>query len=109
MQVSEFFTWQTLGSYAGAILAVWLLTNVTRYVLSFDARWLALAWAVVIQVAVWWAGGSLTAQALVLGVLNAFTVYAGAVGVSTITGKAIAPDTEMRAMTSSRRAWSSWY
>lgn len=92
MNVSEFFTWEALGSYAGAILAVWLVTNVLRYVTNFDARWMALAVAAIIQLVVWWAVSDGSIQALVLALLNTFTVYAGAVGVSQITGKATTPD-----------------
>ena len=45
----ELLTWQTLATLAGAAGATWLITNVIRYVTGYDARWLGLAVALVIQ------------------------------------------------------------
>ena len=104
MQIDEFFTWETLGSYAGAALFVWLATNTIRTVTGWDARWLGLAVSAVVQVVVWWASGNATAEGLALAVLNTFVVYLASTGTAAITGKA-SPAVRAAGDGSFARAW----
>ena len=77
------FTWQYLATIAGATAAVVLITNAITLATGFSARWLALAVAAVVELAVW-AILSRTAEAFGLAVVNTFVVYLAAGGANQI-------------------------
>lgn len=105
MQLTDFFTWQLLASYAGAVLFVWIATNVTRHVTGYDARWVALAWACVVQLLVWLFVMGRSVDALALALVNVLVVYAGATGTASIAGST-QPITTRSATTS---FWARWW
>lgn len=76
----QYFDLAQLATLAGATLATVLIVNVLRLAFGFSARWVALAVAAIINLAVWAFSGVLTGQAFFLAILNACVVYLAATG-----------------------------
>lgn len=90
MDAGSLLTWEALATYAGAAAATWLIANVIRYVTGYDARWLGLAVALVLQALVWFFTSDQSINAAVLAVLNAFVVYVADTGGAAILAVATA-------------------
>ena len=86
----DLLTWQTLATLAGAAGATWLITNVIRYVTGYDARWVGLAVAFVLQMLVWFFVSDQSINAFVLAVLNSFVIYVADTGGAAILSAATA-------------------
>jgi len=79
----EYFTWQYLATVAGATAAVLIITNAIAMAFDFRAKWLALAVAFVVQLAVWLVT-SRTAEGAGLALINTFVIYLAAGGANQI-------------------------
>ena len=79
----EFFDWSMLGSYAGAVMAVGVITEITKDI-SFIKKIPTLAWsyvlALVVLLAAMMFGPGFTAEAAGLAVFNAAVVSLAANG-----------------------------
>lgn len=104
----EFFSWQTLGSLAGAALAVVLITNVVKMATDFQARWVAVVAALLVQMLVWWFASDKSIEALVLAIINSLVVYAAATGGNEITA-GLSQTRISRSMMPEEQFWSSWW
>ena len=76
----EFVTWATLAEFGVAAAVTWAVTNVIRYVLGYDARWVGVFVAIVLQALVWWFASDQSMQAFVLAMINAVLVYVASTG-----------------------------
>ncbi len=86
----EYFTWQWLATVAGAVAATQITTTILADRTGWDARWLALAVAMVIQILVWAVAGAFDPKDLALALLNGFVVYLGASGGNAIAASRVA-------------------
>ena len=96
--MSELFTWQSLGTLAGASIAVVLIANTVGKLWPAAPRaWVAVIAAAVISVALWWFTTGQTLQDLVLWLVNAALIFATAMGENQVAVKA-KPQRTARAM-----------
>lgn len=102
----DFFTWQYLGTMAGATLATVLLCNVLHVAFGWRPQWLGLLIACLIQMAVWWFVSDRSISSLVLALINGGVVYLAAVGGNQI---AASRQPEARAAGDRPAFWSSWW
>ena len=106
----ELFTWEVLGSLAGATVATVLIVNAVKAATGWSPRWLALAVALVIQLALWTVITDRSWPALLLAIVNAFVVYAAATGGNQIVGALRAPQATSRAAAEQPAGfWSPWW
>ena len=49
--MNEFLTWDFLGSFAGAVAAIGLLTQLAKRYVAIDPKWMALVFSVFVGVA----------------------------------------------------------
>ncbi len=81
---NELFTWKSLATVAGGATAVVLLTTATQSAFGVAPRWLALVYAMVISVLATIFSVGVTADALLLAVINAAVIYAAATGANAV-------------------------
>lgn len=103
----EFFSWQTLGTVAGATLATVLVVNALKAAFNWSPRWLGLLVAGILQAAVWWFASDQSVQALVMALINAFVVYLAAIGGNQIVSSQRPRD--VRAAAGQREFWAPWW
>ena len=93
LQVSDpshqgsFFDLKTLGSLAGASLAVGLVCNAAQTVFNFNPKWLALTIAIVYSYCLVFITGEETPTNLLLAFFNGLLIWSTATGANVITGK----------------------
>lgn len=103
----EFFSWQTLGTVAGATLATVLVVNALRAAFNWSPQWLGLLVAALLQAAVWWFASDQSAQALVMALINAVVVYLAAIGGNQLV--ATRQPRDVRAAGPDKRFWRPWF
>jgi hypothetical protein len=81
----ELFTLANLGTTAGATAATVVVGNTVQSVLNYNPRWLALAIAQIVVIAVTVFTGNALLSDYFLAILNGCLVYCSAVGINTIT------------------------
>ncbi len=91
--VNDFFTLQSLGTFAGASGATLLIANAIQYVFNFNPRWLALAVAEFICLGVVAAGQIDSASAIAVtpffvAFVNGFLVFCSAAGLTAVSAEA---------------------
>lgn len=95
----ELFTLSTLGTLAGATAATAVVGNTLQSVFNIGAKWLSLAIAEIILVAVAFFNGSYEASVYFIAVLNGCLVYCSAVGLNTMTSSPAASTPVARSTT----------
>jgi hypothetical protein len=70
----------SVGTFAGMVLAVNLLTQATKTFFSFATRWLVLLYAFIVQAAIIAIAGNFTAAVIFLGIINSVLVAMTAIG-----------------------------
>jgi hypothetical protein len=85
--INDFFTLQSLGTFAGASGATLLIANAIQYVFNFNPRWLALAVAEFISLGVVAVGqidgvSAVAATPFFVAFVNGFLVFCSAAGLT---------------------------
>lgn len=78
--MNEFFTWEYLGTFAGMVVGVNLLTQATKTFFDFATRWLVLAYAILLQGCVLIFTGTISIPNAVMALFNAILVAFTAIG-----------------------------
>lgn len=78
--MENFLTWEMLGTFAGAVLAVTALTQVLKNYIRFDAKWVALVLSILIVIGLQFVLGNFAVESWVLAVLNALVVAGTSIG-----------------------------
>ena len=79
--MSEFFTWDFIATFTGMVAFVTLVTQVVKYYINIDPKWITLAAAILGQAAVQvFYLKDYSAQGIVMALINVFVVVAGSVG-----------------------------
>jgi hypothetical protein len=109
---NEFFTLAFLASFAGAVLAVTVVTSALGYLfptLGERLKYVAAALSIILMVFLAWTQKVAPAE-YVLAVLNGFVVFLAAVGVNTTTTRPALPPivAEADAVMEQKRLWRRW-
>ena len=79
--MDNFFTWEYLATFAGMVAFVTIATQVVKYYINVDPKWIALVAAILGQAAVQaFYLRDYSAQGIVMAIINVFVVVAGSVG-----------------------------
>jgi uncharacterized membrane protein len=78
--MNDFFTLSYIGTFAGMVVAVNLLTQATKTFFDFATRWLVLAYALILQVCIIIITGRFDLTSIILGIINAVLVAMTAIG-----------------------------
>ena len=79
--MDNFFTWDYLATFAGMVAFVTVATQVVKYYINVDPKWIALVAAILGQTAVQaFYLQDYSAQGIVMAIINVFVVVAGSVG-----------------------------
>lgn len=107
---NEFFSWEFLGSFAGAVLAVTVITSAVGYLAPAAKpylKWVAVALSVALMVFMAWNGGARDAASYVMAVLNGFVVFLASVGANTVTTQPAESALEVAGL-EDKRFWARW-
>lgn len=105
----DLFTWEMLATVAGAALATIIVTNTIAFATGYSAKWVALVIAFLLSIAAWVFTSERTPSGFVLAVLNAFVIYASAIGANQIVSSLDAPVGVQSKTPQARRFFSSWW
>lgn len=79
--MNEFFTWDFLKSYAGAIVFIAAVTQIAKYYISINPKWISLIAAVVVVMGTQiFYVKDLSAQGILLAAFNVVAVLCGSIG-----------------------------
>jgi len=91
MEINSFLTWEFLGTFAGAVVAVTALTQVVKkFVPTINAKWISLVLSFVIVLVVQvWITGDFKPEIILLAIFNALIVCGMTIGAYETTKSAV--------------------
>jgi hypothetical protein len=107
---NEFFTPESLLTFAGATAATLVVTNTAKSVADWNPRWFGLLVAQVVCLVGAFFAKDATSLTFVIAMLNGCAVYLAAAGSNDAAGNHLNPRSPMRAGTTFwQRFWSPWF
>lgn len=88
--MNEFFTWEFLATFGGMLAFVALVTEVAKFYIKVDPKWIALCATILGQIAVQFVFlKDFSVEGIVLAIFNMFAVLSSSVGLFEIVVKPV--------------------